>query len=185
MFEVFQDTLWTGRRRRANAPNGPANCRAACPSGISGPRWSPRPNTLRYDRYATKCASIQETGLFDAVWYAHRYPDVDASGMRPIRHYAEHGAQEDRSPNPWFDPVWYRATHRLAPREDPLFHYVSGGEAAGLRPSPNFDPVLVSRHLRPGHATIRARRLFAAAAHPDRRRPVRRCGRRSDCRNRN
>ncbi len=60
--------------------------------------------------------------------------------MDPIRHYVEHGAREDRAPNPWFDPVWYRAAHRLAVDADPLFHYLSIGEARGLRPSPSFDP---------------------------------------------
>ena len=62
------------------------------------------------------------------------------AGMNPILHYVEHGLREDRAPNPWFDPVWYRATHRLPPGDIPLFHYASGGEAGDLRPSPNFDP---------------------------------------------
>jgi hypothetical protein len=84
--------------------------------------------------------AIQATGLFDDVWYPRRYPDVDAAGLSPLRHYAEHGAREDRAPNPWFDPAWYRSTHRLRPHERPLFHYLSDGEANGLRPSPNFDP---------------------------------------------
>ncbi|MSP03457.1 MAG: hypothetical protein EXR07_20810 [Acetobacteraceae bacterium] len=84
--------------------------------------------------------SIQDTGLFDAVWYRRRYPDADDAGMSPARHYVTHGAREDRAPNPWFDPVWYRATHGLTAHEHPLFHYVSIGEAQGLRPSPNFDP---------------------------------------------
>jgi hypothetical protein len=85
--------------------------------------------------------AVQETGLFDAVWYGHRYPDVAAAGMTPVQHYATHGAREDRAPNPWFDPKWYRVTHRLRDDEDALAHYLSTGEANGLRPSPNFDPV--------------------------------------------
>ncbi len=84
--------------------------------------------------------AVQETGLFDAVWYQHRYQDVEAAGLSPIRHYVEHGAGEGRWPNPWFDPLWYRINHRLPAHEDPLFHYVSIGEASGLRPSPKFDP---------------------------------------------
>ena len=85
--------------------------------------------------------AVQATGLFDAVWYGHRYPDVAASGMSPIRHYAAHGAREDRMPNPWFDPLWYRTTYRPPGAENPLFHYLSEGEASGSRPSPRFDPV--------------------------------------------
>jgi hypothetical protein len=84
--------------------------------------------------------AIQDTGLFDPVWYGHRYPDVEAAGLSAIRHYAAHGAREDRWPNPWFDPVWYRVTHRLRTDENPLLHYLSVGEASGLRPSSNFDP---------------------------------------------
>jgi hypothetical protein len=84
--------------------------------------------------------AIEATGLFDEVWYPRRYPDVDAAKMSPVRHYAEHGMREDRAPNPWFDPVWYRASHRLLSQEIPLFHYLTGGEARGLRPSPHFDP---------------------------------------------
>jgi hypothetical protein len=84
--------------------------------------------------------ALHQTGLFDDVWYRHRYPDVDAAGLNPLRHYAEHGVREDRAPNPWFDPIWYRVTHRLSAHEIPLFHYVSVGEPGGLRPSPDFDP---------------------------------------------
>ena len=99
---------------------------------------TPEHGTLRV--WNKKIRAIQETGLFDPVWYAHRYPDVEAAGMRPIRHYAEQGTAEDRAPNPWFDPVWYRATYRLPAHEDALLHYASAGEANGLRPSPKFDP---------------------------------------------
>jgi hypothetical protein len=84
--------------------------------------------------------AVQDTGLFDAVWYGRRYPDVEAAGISPVRHYVGFGAREDRAPNPWFDPAWYRATHRLRPEEDPLRHYMSEGEARGLRPSSRFDP---------------------------------------------
>ena len=84
--------------------------------------------------------AIQNTGLFDAVWYGHRYPDVAAAGRSPIEHYATHGIREDRAPNPWFDPIWYRATYQLPADEIPLFHFVSTGEAAGLRPCAKFDP---------------------------------------------
>jgi len=139
VFEVFQDFLdrppspgecaeWTGKLSRGFPIRDFRAVLEAAPEHAS----------LRALR--DKIHAIEETGLFDAVWYAHRYPDVDASGMRPVRHYAEHGAREDRSPNPWFDPRWYRATNRLDPREDALSHYVASGEAAGLRPSPNFDP---------------------------------------------
>ncbi len=84
---------------------------------------------------------IEATSLFDTAWYASRYPDIAQAGMNPIEHYAAHGWREDRAPNPWFDPVWYRATYDIPPHEQPLPHYASAGEASGFRPCANFDPV--------------------------------------------
>lgn len=89
---------------------------------------------------AREMRTVLETGLFDEVWYRHRYPDVDEAGLNPLRHYVEHGAREDRAPNPWLDPAWYRMTHGLAADVAPLWHYATTGEAAGLRPSRHFDP---------------------------------------------
>jgi hypothetical protein len=98
------------------------------------------PEHVTFRSLSAEIRAVQQTGLFDDVWYRHRYTDVDASGLNPLRHYAEHGGREDRAPNPWLDPKWYRATHRLKAHEHPLFHYLAVGEPAGLRPSPNFDP---------------------------------------------
>jgi hypothetical protein len=95
-------------------------------------------------------SAIQRTGLFDAEWYQRRYPDVKEAGMNPIRHYVEFGAREDRAPNPWFDPVWYRTTHGLRPGEQPLPHYVSQGEVRGFRPSARFDPTWYRATYKPG-----------------------------------
>jgi hypothetical protein len=85
--------------------------------------------------------AIRQTGLFDAAWYQRRNPDIRDAGMSPIVHYVAHGERENRAPNPWFDPIWYRASHSLPPHERPLLHYAATGEALGLRPSPRFDPV--------------------------------------------
>ena len=81
-----------------------------------------------------------DTGLFDGAWYRARYPDVVAAGIATARHYAEHGWREDRAPNPYFDPSWYRMTHGLDPALHPLLHYASVGERRGLKPSVRFDP---------------------------------------------
>lgn len=93
-----------------------------------------------YRASAADVRRLRDTGLFDAAWYRRRYPDVGEAGIGPELHYVRFGAAEDRAPNPWFDPAWYRATHGLARAALPLFHYAAAGEAAGLRPSPNFDP---------------------------------------------
>jgi hypothetical protein len=98
----------------------------------------------------TEMSAVEATGLFDATWYRHRYEDVGAAGVNPLRHYVEFGAPEDRSPNPWFDPAWYRAANRLQADEQPLFHYLSKGEAAGVRPSVNFDPAWYRATYKPG-----------------------------------
>jgi hypothetical protein len=80
------------------------------------------------------------TELFDAIWYRHRYPDIDAAGIDPLAHYAEHGWLEDRAPNPWFDPAWYRGQQDIPAGQNPLLHYRTVGETAGHRPSRWFDP---------------------------------------------
>jgi hypothetical protein len=139
VFEVFQDLVgrapdaaeraeWAGKLARGIPIRGLRTLLEATPEHVS------------HRALSRDIRAVQETGLFEAEWYRHRYPDVDAAAMSPIRHYAAHGEREDRSPNPWFDPAWYRSTHRLRVHERPLFHYMSGGEARGLRPSPNFDP---------------------------------------------
>jgi hypothetical protein len=139
VFEVFQDLVdrvpsaeecaeWTGKLSRG------------VPVRELRARLEATPEHAAFRKVSHEISAVRQTGLFDAGWYRRRYPDVDAAGMNPILHYVEHGLREDRAPNPWFDPVWYRATHRLPPGDIPLFQYASGGEAGGLRPSPNFDP---------------------------------------------
>jgi hypothetical protein len=149
VFEVFQDLLdrvpspaecaeWTGKLSRG------------VPVRDLRARLEATAEHATFRKLSNEIRAVQQTGLFDAVWYRHRYPDVDAAGMNPILHYVEHGLREDRAPNPWFDPVWYRATHRLSQDDVPLFHYASGGEAGGLRPSPNFDPSWYRATYKPG-----------------------------------
>jgi hypothetical protein len=139
VFEMFRDLVY-----RAPTPAEHAEWAGKLSRGVpirelrTVLETSPEHATLR--ALAKEMNAVQATGLFDAAWYRHRYQDVDAAGMDPVRHYVEFGAREDRAPNPWFDPVWYRATHRLKAHEQPLFHYLSRGEARGLRPSANFDP---------------------------------------------
>lgn len=82
---------------------------------------------------------------FDARWYGNRYPDIIAAGVDPTRHYAEHGWREDRWPNPWFDPSWYRAMHGIDDARDPLTHYLTVGFRKDLAPCPDFDPVWYRR----------------------------------------
>jgi hypothetical protein len=155
VFEVFQDLLdrpptaveraeWAGKLSRGVPVRALRDLLEATPEHAAFRSLS---KTIR---------AVQESGLFDAAWYGHRYPDVGAAGLSPLRHYAEHGAREDRAPNPWFDPVWYRSTYRPLAHELPLFHYVSKGEASGLRPSPRFDPTWyrATYALAPGRSAL-------------------------------
>ena len=104
---------------------------------------SPERDAIR--SLAARVKAVADSGLFVAPWYLHKYPDVSEAGQDPVQHYVAFGAKEDRWPNPWLDPAWYRAAHGLKPHEDPLSHYQTAGEAAGLRPSPNFDPAWYRR----------------------------------------
>jgi hypothetical protein len=149
VFEVFQELL-DRVPSTAERAEWAAKLSRGVPVRELRTQLEATPERAAIQALSTQIRAIQATGLFDAVWYRHRYPDVDAAGMSPGRHYAEHGVREDRAPNPWFDPVWYRATHGLPTHEAPLFHYVSVGEPTGLRPSPNFDPGWYRATYKPG-----------------------------------
>jgi hypothetical protein len=96
---------------------------------------------MAYRAWRRDIATIEATRLFDARWYRARYPDVDEAGLSPPHHYVAHGWREDRWPNPWFDPTWYRDAHGLSATDHPLLHFATRGVASDLRPSRNFDPV--------------------------------------------
>ena len=86
-------------------------------------------------------ADLAASGLFDANYYLLNNPDVAEAGADPLAHFCRDGWREDRFPNPYFHPHWYRHTHRLPPDVPPLWHYLSQGEAAGHMPCRYFDPV--------------------------------------------
>lgn len=84
---------------------------------------------------------IQCSGLFDALWYLNRYPDVSAAGQDPLTHYVLHGGAEGRDPHPLFDGKWYIAQYpnHAASKLSPLGHYVIEGAINGCDPNPLFD----------------------------------------------
>jgi glycosyltransferase involved in cell wall biosynthesis/SAM-dependent methyltransferase len=85
-------------------------------------------------------ARLVDSGLFDAAWYAQAYPDVAASGLEPIAHFALLGAGQGRNPNALFDTAWYRTTYAgvMADVPHPVFDYLDGGATAGRDPGPRF-----------------------------------------------
>ena len=105
---------------------------------LSGMQVEKQPQEKRTPDAAA--AAIAATGLFDPAWYVRRYPDIGSAGIDPLEHYSRHGAGEDRDPNPYFDPLWYRDTNQIPRDQAVLTHYAIFGEPAGLAPSTKFDP---------------------------------------------
>jgi GT2 family glycosyltransferase len=86
---------------------------------------------------------IRDSGLFDAAWYAEKYPDVAATGLDPIDHFMRIGVYMDRESGPLFDSKHYRRQlERISHNrnsESPLVDYLSQGWKEGLNPNPFFD----------------------------------------------
>ena len=101
---------------------------------------------------------VRRSGLFDDEHYAKIAPDVAASGADLVGHYCDRGWRENRAPNFYFDPLWYRRRYLDAAgqgpaeqeRGDPLIHWMRH-RRSGVRPSPLFDPAFVrwTLHLDP------------------------------------
>ena len=84
---------------------------------------------------------LRASGLFDPEYYREANPDVAATGMDPVDHYAATGDREARNPNPYFDSAWYLDANPDV-REagvNPLVHYVQGGADEGRSAGPDFD----------------------------------------------
>jgi glycosyltransferase involved in cell wall biosynthesis len=82
-------------------------------------------------------ALIEQSGLFYADWYLHRYPDVKQAGIEPLRHFIENGASEGRDPGPNFDTLHYQSqfTQSVGNSSSPLAHYLTIGAALGYTPT--------------------------------------------------
>lgn len=80
-------------------------------------------------------ATLQQSDLFDAAWYAASYPDVSSSGLTPHEHYVRSGGFEGRNPGPGFDTMgYYLANPDVADAGWPaLVHYAAFGRAEGRR----------------------------------------------------
>ena len=94
-----------------------------------------------------RLTAIQRSGLFEGAWFAARNPDLAGSSHETLVHWHRYGWQEDRWPNPYFDPGYYRRRNPGCDG-DPLLHYIRSGEAAGRRPVPYFDPAWYRRQYR-------------------------------------
>lgn len=78
------------------------------------------------------------SGLFHREWYRRHHADA-IGATDPVAHFAVHGLADAFRPNPFFDPAWYRAEHRLPADACALRHYVEWGAGQLLAPGPLFD----------------------------------------------
>ena len=73
---------------------------------------------------------IAASGLFDELWYQHRYPEVAETGLSALEHFISVGADKGYSPSEQFDTRWYLQTYPDVAQEDinPLLHYIMYGK---------------------------------------------------------
>ncbi|MEB5750843.1 class I SAM-dependent methyltransferase [Leclercia adecarboxylata] len=74
---------------------------------------------------------IASSGLFDELWYSHRYPEVADSGLSALEHFIQIGADKGYSPSALFDTRWYLQTYADVAQGsiNPLLHYILHGKA--------------------------------------------------------
>jgi len=74
---------------------------------------------------------IAASGLFDELWYLHRYPEVADTGLSAIEHFIQIGADKGYSPSALFDTRWYLQTYADVAQGsiNPLLHYILHGKA--------------------------------------------------------
>jgi len=91
---------------------------------------------------------IRATKTFDDSYYARRYPELVVQHPDLLEHYILIGERQGRSPNLFFDPVWYRSQKPKVRGDDSLLaHYLTVGDRDGLQPTPGFDPPFVRAAL--------------------------------------
>ena len=99
------------------------------------PRRPDEPALLHWVRHGS-AAGLVPTRHFDAAFYVQRYPEVAQVSLQPFEHFLLHGAYEERRPNDWFDPDYYRRSVPAgASKLPPLLHYLIHGRSEGLAPS--------------------------------------------------
>jgi len=86
---------------------------------------------------------VENSGLFDAGWYAVQHPQVCASGRHPVDHYLLWGADQGLDPGPRFNGEAYRHADpdiRLRGM-NPLLHDIDTGWSDGRQlPAPDRGP---------------------------------------------
>jgi len=85
--------------------------------------------------------TLKRYGIFDADYYLRNYPDVNSSGMSPLKHFILHGLFEGRNPFEMFDTHYYMDKNPdvEASGFEPFLHFMRYGWREGRDPSENFD----------------------------------------------
>jgi len=93
---------------------------------------------IRRRKDAADIALIAGSGLFDRDYYLQTNDDVAQSGIDPLLHFMDFGADEMRRPSLLFDMSYYlRNNPEVAKNEiNPLLHYIRVGRAEGRLPLP-------------------------------------------------
>ncbi|MEE7493065.1 glycosyltransferase [Methylobacterium oryzae] len=75
------------------------------------------------------CRDIEETGLFDRKYYRDQNPDVEQSGIDPVKHFAQIGWKDGRQPNRYFDMVEYNWLNPDVAQANviPIVHFAATG----------------------------------------------------------
>ncbi|WP_196491513.1 glycosyltransferase family 4 protein [Burkholderia diffusa] len=75
---------------------------------------------------ASAYALVEQSGLFDRMWYLAMNPDVAARAVDPLEHYLEWGWREGRNPGPNFDGSQYLRHYPQARKTSggPLLHHL-------------------------------------------------------------
>ncbi|KPF63741.1 hypothetical protein IP79_07705 [Porphyrobacter sp. AAP60] len=78
---------------------------------------------------------VLESGMFDAPFYAARYPDVVVAGVDLLDHFISSGGAEGRHPSPAFNSKWYLSEYPDIRESglNPLVHYLEHGRDEGRR----------------------------------------------------
>ncbi|MGL4428547.1 MAG: glycosyltransferase [Silvania sp.] len=96
-------------------------------------------NYLKDISYEEQYNLIKQSGLFDSEYYERKYKDVSQRKLDPIRHFIRHGFKENRWPNEYFDPVYYKKVYGIEEGIIPLIHYIQTPQAILNRTSERFD----------------------------------------------
>lgn len=75
--------------------------------------------------YTNYISVLEDSKLFDSLWYVGKYQDVLKSGMIPEVHYLKFGSKMGRDPSPDFNAEKYAEVNKLI-NENPLIHFLTG-----------------------------------------------------------